>query len=444
MISFCSTPTSQTSMENNVLVDNETSHDLSLFQTTLADFDLVPSLYDGNYSIIYHDWPHFSAFDVFQFSGDSFNVRIRFNNSFSHSLPILMNVINNAVLRSLSPSGDDVSTTNASLLKVYSQQLPLLESGVSEFDVGAFFSPVMIGFVFTIIPAGLVIDIVYDREINGRNLLRLNGVGFNLYFSSFLLVMMLLYLFSYFSLLIIIQAFQVPALVVPPGFATLALLYLIYMPSALLFSGCCSYAFDKQETARQFYPSIVTTFGFICYTAIVILDLLQGTQTSRPLHMVFTALVPYYIPFGALYYVNKVYVSCDLLNACGDITMADYMTPEIVVMLVFCVVDAFVFYVLLKVVDVIKAGGHVRDVFGMKAAPPSYNRIEPDCPPSPAEDEDVKEERERILAKLNNSETDSPAMLYDVGKTYEKSGVSNPKSCLSKEKSSTRMTAVKS
>ncbi|RXG62489.1 hypothetical protein Avbf_10518, partial [Armadillidium vulgare] len=136
-------------------------------------------------------------------------------------------------------------TDGKSKISTYSQQFLIMAGEKTEFDFSTYFSPVMIGFVFTMIPAGLVIDIVYDREMNGQNMLRLNGVGFNMYFGSFFLVIGFLYFVSYIGLLIIIQAFQVPSLTVGAAYACLALLYLIYMPSALIFSCCVSYTFDK-------------------------------------------------------------------------------------------------------------------------------------------------------------------------------------------------------
>ncbi|KAK7082389.1 ATP-binding cassette sub- A member 5 [Halocaridina rubra] len=134
----------------------------------------------------------------------------------------------------------------------------------------------MIGLTFSMIPAGLAGDLVHDREIGARSLLRLNGVGFHIYFSSFLLVMCIMYLISYFALLIIIMAFGIPSLIIPPAFAAIAILYFMYLPLALLSSTVLCYVFDKSETARQFFPSIVTAVGFIGYTVVAMVDMLSS------------------------------------------------------------------------------------------------------------------------------------------------------------------------
>ena len=43
--------------------------------------------------------------------------------------------------------------------------LPIYKNAVS-FDLSSFFAPLMIGMVFVMIPSGLVIEFVYDREVS--------------------------------------------------------------------------------------------------------------------------------------------------------------------------------------------------------------------------------------------------------------------------------------
>ncbi|KAB7495793.1 ATP-binding cassette sub-family A member 6, partial [Armadillidium nasatum] len=352
--------------DNNVaLIYNETGKDLSAFDSVLRQSHLTPQEYNGNYRFLYDNQPHFSAFDVHSIDPE-WSLTVRYNTSYAQILPILINIVDNAYMSYFTGGVSNIST--------YSQQLPILDSEKTEFDFSTYFSPVMIGFVFTMIPAGLVIDIVYDREMNGQNILRLNGVGFNMYFGSFFLVIGFLYFISYIGLLIIIQAFQVPSLTVGAAYACLALLYLIYMPSALIFSCCVSYTFDKQDTARQFYPSMVTTFGFVLYTIVSLVDILGDSDVAFALHVVFTIFVSYYIPFGALYYVNKVYVNHSLANDTDNLTMSDYMTKEIIVMFVVCIVDIFLYYILLRIIYSVKLGGGIKDALWIKNLSKTYGK----------------------------------------------------------------------
>lgn len=208
-------------------------------------------------------------------------------------------------------------------------------------------------------------------QIKARYMLRLNGVGFHTYFSSYLVMMLALYSVTYFGLLIIIAAFGVKSLIIRPAFAAIALLYFLYMPSAILFSAVMSYLFDKSETARQFYPNLVTTFGFITYTAVALVDMLVGSHGTNPaqiLHIILDIVFPPYIPFGLMYYINKVYITCSITGTCDNLTAEDYMTTEIVVSFVVTVLGGFVWYLMLRVADTIKLGGSWRSALWMKVS----------------------------------------------------------------------------
>ena len=208
-------------------------------------------------------------------------------------------------------------------------------------------------------------------QIKARYMLRLNGVGFHIYFSSYLLMMVALYMVTYIGLMIIVAAFGVPSLVIPPAFATLALLYFLYMPAAILFSAVMSYLFDKTETARQFYPNLVTTLGFITYTAVSLLDMLvpdNGANIAQILHIILTVIFPPYIPFGLMYYISKVYVLCSITKTCDNLTVSDYMTTEIVVLFVVTVISIPVWYLMLRVADSVKLGGSWRSALWIKVS----------------------------------------------------------------------------
>ena len=194
-------------------------------------------------------------------------------------------------------------------------------------------------------------------------MLRLNGVNFNMYFSSIFIAIGSLYMISYVGLLVIVQAFQVPSLTVPAAFSTLSLLYLFYMPSALIFSACASYMYDKEETARQFYPNIATTAGFITYTVVALVDTLADPHVASWIHYIFTALISYHIPFGGLYYINKVYVSCVINVSCKEPVLQDYLIPEIMVMFVFCFVHMFLYYIFLRITDSLHNEGSIKTLF---------------------------------------------------------------------------------
>lgn len=203
-------------------------------------------------------------------------------------------------------------------------------------------------------------------------MLRLNGLSFNQYFSSFITVIAVVFLIPYISLLIIIVAFGVPSLIIGPAFGAIALLYFLYIPVAFLCSSTFGYMFDKMETARQFYPNMSTTAGFLSYTVVSVVDMVVGTQTeSNPaliIHIILSILLPHYIPFGLLYYVNKIYLLCSITNTCDSLTVSDYMTTEIIILFVVVIVDIPLYYILMRLADTMKMGGDWREALWMSVS----------------------------------------------------------------------------
>ncbi|XP_076036080.1 cholesterol transporter ABCA5-like isoform X2 [Oratosquilla oratoria] len=430
------------------LTYNGTTEQLDQLDFLLTKANIKPEKYNGNYSSIFPLRPHFAAINVNNYSTESpffINTTIRYNQTFSHALPILVNIIDNTLF-SLTANVSAASTNNWAGITVSSEQLPKEDIKI-EFDSSSFFAPFLIGFVFTMLPAGLTIELVNDRQINARNLLRLNGVGFNVYFLSFLVVLGALYMIEYTGLFIVIAAFDVKSLTIPGALASLALLYFLYMPASLLFSSVASYMYDKQETARQSYPSIATSVGMITYSIVAITDATVETNSSVPfiLHCIFSVLIPFYTPFGILYYIMKIYIKCSLIyGTCEALSFDDYMTKEIIVMFVATVLQTPIFYILLRIVDSIKFGGSALDALGIKAhKKDDSERGQADIVSVPEEDDDVKYERIKVAEMLKDPNQVTPALIYNLGKTYKKGEESTTFSCKGVKKSKEHV-AVKS
>lgn len=55
--------------------------------------------YNGNYSLLLEVKPHMAALNINVFDPPVFNVTLIYNDTMQHSLPILMNLFNNALYR---------------------------------------------------------------------------------------------------------------------------------------------------------------------------------------------------------------------------------------------------------------------------------------------------------------------------------------------------------
>ena len=235
------------------------------------------------------------------------------------------------------------------------------------FDGGAFAGAMFIGFTYVMMPLGMGLELIEDREIRAKNQLRVNGLTFGLYFGSFFFVLGGMMLIAFGVLLALVQAFSIDALVVGPAFATLAILYVMYTPCSLVFCATISYMFDKVEDGQFLFP-VGSYMGFIPYIAISILDMLQVAdgEVAKYLHVAFCFLSPMYIPFGIIYYINREYAFslCTVDGTCDQLTMGDYWGNfEIWTIAIACVFNTVVWYYGLKVVDILKDGGSAKDTF---------------------------------------------------------------------------------
>ena len=80
-------------------------------------------------------------------------------------------------------------------------------------------------------------ELIYDRQIRARNQLRVNGLSFAMYFTTFFVVLGAMLLLLLCVLLGLIAAFNFEALMVPAAMGILASMYLLYIPPVLLFTG---------------------------------------------------------------------------------------------------------------------------------------------------------------------------------------------------------------
>lgn len=70
-----------------------------------------------------------------------------------------------------------------------------------------------------------------------------------------------------------------------------------------------------------------------------------------------------YIPYAISYFLQRVYLMCSVSGTCGNLTIYDYMTNEMVVIFVGNLIHIPLWFFTLIVLDVKKSGGRGRDAF---------------------------------------------------------------------------------
>eukprot|EP00095_Tigriopus_kingsejongensis_P007732 maker-scaffold200_size264178-snap-gene-0.9 protein:Tk07732 transcript:maker-scaffold200_size264178-snap-gene-0.9-mRNA-1 annotation:"atp-binding cassette sub-family a member 5" len=311
----------------------------------------------------------------------------------------------------------------------------------ANFDFGSFGGTIFIGFTYVLIPIGLALELIEDREIRARNQLRVNGLTFGLYYGSFYLVLGGMMLIILAALLLLVWAFDIAPLTLPPAFLTLGLIYLIYTPASLLFSSTISYMFDKVENGQFLFP-IASYVGFIPYIAVSLLDMFQVADglVGKICHVVFAFLSPIYIPFGAVYYINRQFVFnlCGITSDCSQLTFADYMGEyEIYSLFIACVFHIVLWFFLLKVVDVLKDGGSFKDALGsfMGNKEKKYETLGNDHENVDSivdEDVDVLKERNAVNEYMRNQGEERVVAVKGLRKQFQTNEGKPRKGCTKK------------
>ncbi|XP_055532678.1 cholesterol transporter ABCA5-like [Wyeomyia smithii] len=464
----------------------ESSYLYHRFIEELKQSSNVTEDYSGNFSLLLEMAPHMAAFNVNTISWSNVSITTLYNDTTQHSLPIILNLISNTLLRMFvkvgipassqavyrhqrivtrqqygtvdygeeMPLGDEpldtssssssssmtpsmVGSTGAgggpeSVLNIELHSHPFQQTAQpQEFNIGTFSSALFVGMIFVLIPVSLAVDMVYDREMKAKNQLRVNGLSSAIYLSAYFIVLSGLMLLISAALLGLVFLFDVPSFRQPPALITLGLLVFLYSPAGILCSTCFSYFFDRTDSAQSILPNILTFVGLIPFILVVFLDMLGiEVKAAIALHYVFSLINPMYIPYAAVYFVDRVYIACRLSSACAELSMAHYMTEEMIVMACGCLLHIPIWAFCLRVSDLVKSGGRVRDMFHRTTN--EEDIVSEEQCIGEYEDEDVRNERAKIFRLSNQDQSDQlqPVVLVkNLRKEFSQESLCGNSSC---------------
>lgn len=130
------------------------------------------------------------------------------------------------------------------------------------------------------------------------------------------------------------------------------------------------------------------------------------------LHYFFSILNPMYIPYAICYYVDRVYITCNLNSACANLSFVNYLIEEIIVIIVSVIIHIPIWSLCLRIVDIKKNGGKIKDVFKRKVENVENFSID-ECL-GEFEDEDVRMEREKVANMCSSDENEEVLMVVKV------------------------------
>uniref|UniRef100_A0AAR5Q584 ABC transporter domain-containing protein n=1 Tax=Dendroctonus ponderosae TaxID=77166 RepID=A0AAR5Q584_DENPD len=406
---------------STVAIHNSSGSDITNFIDQLVDLGVRQTdSYNGNFSALLDFAPHLAAFDVHKFEDGEYSFTVLYNDTFQHSLPVTLNLLSNAIYRLLTP--EKVRNGNFEPIRVMAQpfQQTMQPEGI---NIASTTQTILIGMVLVMVPVSLAIDLVYDRELKTKNQLRVNGLSTTMYFLTYFIVLVAIMSLTCAALIVMMVAFEIPALREWPAIVVFSLLIFFYCPSSILSCSCISYIFDKTDSAQSILPNIATFLGWIPFLMVVLLDVMHvGKTFALVLHCVFSLTNTMYIPYSIVYYIQRVYLLCNVNLACDRLTLASYCTPEIGVLLAGMIINIPLWFVLLRIVDIKKSGGRARDAFNFLRKTTSENNLPEsvDVFVGENEDEDVRAERQKVKNFIGSNNVNHPVvMVQDLHKEYK-------------------------
>jgi len=86
--------------------------------------------------------------------------------------------------------------------------------------------------------------------------------------------------------------------------------------------------------------------------SVTLQSVTQGGTASFALHIAFSLLNSMYVPYAAVYYVDRVHLMCSINAACHYLAMSDYLTMEILLLAFGALLQCPIWLFVLLLLDV--------------------------------------------------------------------------------------------
>lgn len=347
-----------------------------------------------------------------------------FNDSHVHTLPILQSLTFNALYAALERS---VAVLDERRLRV--SAFPWPQRGAEKvFDAQLYTWTMMMSVVLAYMPSLIAVEVVEDRQNKVKNQLRVSGLLFTGYWLTVLLSHAALYMTTVMLTMLALVALGVPFLTEPVALLAIVSLFVLYVPASLIVCYVLTHLFNKHETAKGVLPFLALLSSMFPAVPVTILDMMGSSRSATALHYTLCLLVPFYIPNGGLYYITKTSVTIETRNSNGypvDRWMYFDWDNNIIITYIACAIHIVVYYFLLRMADIGKAGGRVADAFWITRR---IIDITPNGDLPEKEDVDVKAERLRV-SQMDISLMPKPPVVYvhELRKVYEEGARCRPR-----------------
>ncbi|NXQ10865.1 ABCA5 protein, partial [Peucedramus taeniatus] len=382
---------------SRLLLQNSTESDISDIVHSLGSMNILWEMFnDSDYVSVA---PHSAALNVFALQPrQNYVFNIIFNSTMVHSLPVLMNIVSNLLLRSLNVT-ESIQIWSNPLI----QDLP-----DTIFRLEIYFEAVLLGIIITGMPPYFAMDNAENHKIKAYTQLKIAGLYPSAYWTGQAVVDLPLFFFILILMIGSLFAFHYGVYFYVGKFLAVIFCLIGYVPSVVLFTYVVSFTFKKVQNTKEFWSFIFSVTALLCTVVTEVSFFLDHYLVTTILHYVFSIFIPIYPLIGCL--ICFIKVSWKGKSESGGFHDPwDRLLVAVLAPYLQCVVWLF----LLRCFELKNGGRTVReDPFFRKCFTKAKPWKFPDVPHEENEDEDVKAERLRVKEILSSPRSEEmPAIL---------------------------------
>ncbi|EDV22374.1 uncharacterized protein TRIADDRAFT_10137, partial [Trichoplax adhaerens] len=334
-------------------------------------------------------------------------VRAWYNNKGYHAMPTYLNAMNNAILRSkLRPQDGDSRKYG---ITAYNHPMNLTRAQLVKEAIRRSYRDLLIAvsviFALSFIPASFVLFLINERSSKAKHLQFVSGVHPVMYWLSNYAWDMVNYLFSMVCILIIFLAFNDKAFTSSENFPALLMLLFLYGWSIIPMMYPSSYVFSVPSTAYVALVCINIFIGINGTIATFILELFENDADLKTINNIIKQvflIFPNYCMGRGIMDLAKNQLMADVFSRFGENNFKNPFGWELVGRNLFAMaIEGVAFFILVLLME------YRFFIKQRKLTPP--NRFDE------VEDEDVAEERRRVLSAEAN---DGILRLENLTKVY--------------------------
>ncbi|XP_068769447.1 cholesterol transporter ABCA5 isoform X2 [Struthio camelus] len=387
-----------------LLLQNSTESDIDDIVSSLGSLNILSEIV--NDSDYVSAAPHSAALNVFE-SGKYYLFAVVFNSTMVHSLPVLINIVSNLLLRNLNVTES---------IQIWSNPF-IQDAPDTVFKLELYFQAVLLGIIVTGMPPYFAMENAENHKIKAYTQLKIAGLYPSAYWTGQAVVDLPLF----FSILVLmigsLFAFHYGVYFYVGKFLAVIFCLIGYVLSVVLFTYVVSFTFKKVQNTKEFWSFIFSVTALVCTVVTEVAFFMGYYLVTSILHYVFSVFIPIYPLIGCLICFIKVSWKDQQKNE-GFYNPWDRLLIAVIAPYLQCVV----WLLLLRCFEVKNGGKTIReDPFFRKYITKAKTWKFPDVPHDESEDEDVKAERLRVkeLLSSQNSEEMPAILVSGLHKEYD-------------------------